>query len=124
MITTQTRPEILLHQSPLGSHPNKGGDMERVTGAACTSCGCEESEVVSQSRWWGEAVERLRCANCGVIYTAKVVEKIAPAKSVVKYIRMRCPGCGSKNVRTTSTRGTIRWHKCGDCEKSFQSVED
>lgn len=115
----QTRPEISLQH--LGLPINQGGDMDRITGAACSACGCEDSEYISQSTWWGQVEEKRRCANCGTIFTAKVESQ--PAKMVVKYVRIRCPKCASKNVRTTSTRGTIRWHKCGDCQQTFQSVE-
>jgi uncharacterized Zn finger protein len=98
--------------------------MERVTGAECSNCGCEDSELISTSRWWNQATERRRCAACGTIYTATEQAPPKPSKMVVKFVRVRCPGCGSKNIRTTSTRGLIRWHKCGDCSKAFQSVED
>jgi DNA-directed RNA polymerase subunit RPC12/RpoP len=43
----------------------------------------------------------------------------------VIYRPIRCPRCGSKNTRVTSTRGRIgvRYHKCRACGKPFKSVE-
>ena len=123
MIPMTTRPALQL-LSPGGSRPSKGDDMERVTGPECPQCGCEQAEAVSSGTWWGQPVDKLLCDNCGTTFSATA--RIAPTegKRVVKFIRMRCPSCGSKNVKTTSTRGSIRWHKCSDCQRPFQSVED
>ncbi len=41
----------------------------------------------------------------------------------VPYVRMRCPLCKSPKLRVTSTRGPIRWHRCGECEHKFKSFE-
>jgi DNA-directed RNA polymerase subunit RPC12/RpoP len=96
--------------------------MQRVSGVACDRCGCEQSAVIAEGRWWGQKVETRQCANCGNV--AQVMAPADPAvKSVVKYVKVRCPFCQSRSVKTTSTRGAIRWHKCGDCQKPFQSIE-
>ena len=42
----------------------------------------------------------------------------------VKYIRPKCPACGSTNVPVyNSNHLPIRYHKCGDCGHRFKSVE-
>jgi|694.fasta_scaffold89818_3 hypothetical protein len=110
-----TRPEVGLRNS-------ESGDMERITDPECPVCGCPQSTVVSQSTWWGKTTVKRACGHCGNQFFA--TEEAEKAKSVVRFVRVRCPHCQSKNCRITSTRGRIRWHKCGDCQQPFQSVED
>lgn len=48
---------------------------------------------------------------------------IEPDDGIVRFVCIRCPGCDSKNVRVTSKRGEIRYHKCQDCGANFKSKE-
>ena len=41
----------------------------------------------------------------------------------VPYETTRCPFCGSRDTKITSTRRPRRFHKCRGCGESFQSVE-
>ena len=48
-----------------------------------------------------------------------------PKDQVVRYIRPRCPKCGSTNVPVYSSRDLpIRYHKCSDCGHTFKSIEE
>ena len=50
--------------------------------------------------------------------------KQEPADVIVKYLRPKCPKCGSKNVPTYDTNHLpVRYHKCSDCNFCFKSVE-
>lgn len=51
------------------------------------------------------------------------VEVPRPIEYAVIFIPIRCPGCGSKNVRTTHTNLPVRYHKCRDCDAPFKSIE-
>jgi len=41
----------------------------------------------------------------------------------VPYFPLKCPKCGSKNIRCYSTHLPIRYHLCNDCGKNFKSIE-
>ncbi|MDP2942546.1 MAG: hypothetical protein Q8O36_03455 [Candidatus Omnitrophota bacterium] len=41
----------------------------------------------------------------------------------VKYIPLRCPKCGSKNVRCYATYLPTRYHTCKSCGHKFKSIE-
>jgi len=44
---------------------------------------------------------------------------------VVRYIKPRCPKCGSTNVPVyDSSHLPIRYHKCSDCGHAFKSIEE
>ena len=50
------------------------------------------------------------------------------ADQVVRYIRLRCPKCGSTNVLVKHTNpevagNIVRHHRCSDCGNRFKSVE-
>jgi len=46
------------------------------------------------------------------------------AGDAVPYYPVRCPQCGSSDVRVTSTRRYgLRYHKCRHCSAPFKSVE-
>ena len=48
-----------------------------------------------------------------------------PDEQVVRYIRLRCPKCGSTNVPVyNSNHLPIRYHKCSDCGHTFKSIEE
>jgi len=47
----------------------------------------------------------------------------------VRYVRLRCPKCGSTNVPVQHTNpnvggNIVRHHKCSDCGNRFKSVEE
>lgn len=44
-------------------------------------------------------------------------------QTCVWFIPVRCPGCGGKNHNVYTKRGTVRYHKCKDCQMNFKSVE-
>lgn len=47
-----------------------------------------------------------------------------PADVVVKYVRPKCPQCGSKNTPVYNSNNLpVRYHKCNDCGFCFKSVE-
>ena len=43
--------------------------------------------------------------------------------SGVVYVPTRCPYCGSKDTKITSTRGKLRYHRCKNCKGNFKSNE-
>lgn len=49
-----------------------------------------------------------------------------PAEDViVKYIRLKCPRCGSFNVPVYDSNNLpIRYHRCSKCGLTFKSVEE
>lgn len=113
-----TRPAVGLRNS-------ESGDMERITGAACPKCGCEDSTVLGVGSWWGTPTETRQCGACGEQFRSeqKAVDA-KPGKVVVKFVRLRCPHCSSTDVFTQGTRGRFRSHKCRACQRPFQSVEE
>lgn len=109
----------------------------RKEGPDCPRCGCVDTELLQRidrrveladSTMWGEVLERLRCNHCGHAYyynrEPEPGEEVEPVAGLVIYTPIRCPDCNSKEVRTTSTRRPVRYHKCGNCGRSFQSVEE
>jgi hypothetical protein len=46
--------------------------LEKITGPECKQCGCTDSEIVSSSKRWGQAIQKLRCNNCGAVWTVIV----------------------------------------------------
>jgi len=42
----------------------------------------------------------------------------------VIYYPIKCPNCGSKNVKCYASAPPTRYHKCKDCGKRFKSMED
>jgi len=45
-------------------------------------------------------------------------------KDIVRYVKMKCPRCGSPKVRIYSTRDLpVRHHHCLDCGHKFDSIE-
>lgn len=99
--------------------------MQRVNGSPCEQCGCEAATLVGRETWWGRAVETLQCDHCKEVRQVPVDEDDGdkPKKSVVVWSRIKCPKCNSADIKTTSTRGTTRWHKCRSCQHAFQSIE-
>lgn len=48
-----------------------------------------------------------------------------PADQLVRYVRPRCPKCGSINVPVyNSSHLPIRYHKCSACGHTFKSIEE
>lgn len=48
-----------------------------------------------------------------------------PPNQTVRYVRPRCPKCGSLNCPVYSSRDLpIRHHKCSDCGHTFKSIEE
>lgn len=44
---------------------------------------------------------------------------------VVKYVRIRCPECGSDKCPVyDSSHLPVRYHKCASCGNSFKSIEE
>jgi len=102
--------------------------MQRLTGPECPHCGVSDSEVVSSAvrrrrREDGTIsetqVDRHVCHYCDRRFWA---EAPPPAADVV-IVPLRCPHCGSRETRVTSTRSRDRYHQCGTCQRSFRSVE-
>ena len=48
-----------------------------------------------------------------------------PEEQVARYIKPRCPKCGSDKVPVyNSDHLPIRYHKCSACDHTFKSVEE
>lgn len=102
--------------------------LEKVTGAECPRCGCEDSRVIRTRNGWGAEFESRSCNNCGKLFTVNVkAEDAKPDEPVaVPYVRVacRCPKCGSENPKVVRTiPGGIRYHKCPTCRHTFKSCE-
>jgi Zn finger protein HypA/HybF involved in hydrogenase expression len=76
------------------------------------------------------------CRHCGKLWIRRlapipepepepepppVVQSADPG--IVAYHVVRCPSCGSKNTKVSSTRRPLRHHKCKDCNHNFKSEE-
>lgn len=88
------------------------------TDPECRNCGCKD--IINK-----------HCRYCGRRWVARMVPKEdrpepetpAPPGGVI-YKVVKCPECGSKDTKVTSTRRPIRHHKCKSCEHCFKSVEE
>ena len=91
-----------------------------MKGPECPDCGCSDSQVVEEIVNMQSLVAQVReCSACGVKFNHATDEE------VIWFHRLQCPapGCGSKNVKVTHTRGRMRRHRCDDCDFRFRSVE-
>ena len=117
----------------------------------CTRCGCPEARVIRAGLRWGREWQKLRCANCGHVWTltepwTAKTDRIPPPEApgvatngenadaagptaeptegqALTYHLVRCPACQSDNTRISSTRRPVRYHRCLDCGETFKSVE-
>ena len=81
--------------------------------------------------WFGSGVAR--CKACGARFHFREMPEVEHREPVVEthdageigvpYVQMQCVSCGGQNVRITSTRRPIRWHRCEDCGGTFKSFE-
>jgi len=92
-----------------------------VAELVCPRCNCNDCESRGMATRWGLPVEAWECNFCGHQF-AKQVE-MAPQDKTIWYHVLLCPECRSDQVKTTSTRGTTRHHKCKACECTFKSAE-
>jgi len=53
----------------------------------------------------------------------KKTDPIDEEKYGVSFIPVRCPQCGSKDVRCYVSRLPVRYHVCRGCGKKFKSIE-
>ena len=119
--------------------------LEKCDGPACPRCGCQDTAPhYARNRWGGGSVARRRCRHCACVFvdgprwdqrlqdaqgTPQPPQEEAPpaepqrANGAVVYRPVRCPKCGSTDVKITSTRRPVRHHKCRVCEERFKSVE-
>lgn len=108
--------------------PRNREGMVLAEAAECSHCGCKDFRLYGTSR---------HCRHCGkpwirrLVPESKVEVKAVTAPAVVRgdpntvsYHVVRCPSCGSKNTKVSSTRRPIRHHKCKDCEHNFKSEEE
>ena len=42
----------------------------------------------------------------------------------VKFIPLKCPKCGSKDIRCYSSHPPVRYHICNHCGHNFKSIEE
>lgn len=112
--------------------------MTRQPHPDCPRCGCDDVTVLREpdpaANWF--AYTRLRCNHCGREWNARPQqveseerrvesETPTPPDSTPVYrpaVRPRCPECGSRENRVTSTDLPIRHHKC-QCGATFKSLE-
>ena len=101
--------------------PRNGGALTLVEATECSKCGCKDRVKRSGQD---------RCRHCDKLW----MRHIAPAKQepqedepevdgLTYYHVVRCPSCGSKDTKVTSTRKPIRHHKCKECGHCFKSTE-
>lgn len=102
--------------------------MQRMMGPECPHCGVSDSAVVSvavRRRRHDDGsisetqIERHLCHFCDRRFWSDA----APPVADVLIVAVRCPHCGCRETRVTSTRGRERYHQCGTCQRSFRSVE-
>ena len=114
--------------------------MIRPANPDCPRCGCDDVTILREpdpgTNWF--AYTRLRCNHCGRVWNARPAaaaesdepseENETPAPPVDTTpvyrpaVRPKCPECGSRENRVTSTELPIRHHKC-QCGAAFKSVE-
>ena len=103
--------------------------LHRMTGPECPKCGCRAGRMVKQYKWFGDAPhERRQCDHCGHVFatpaaTTKPVEAPTVPGVMFRHGRTVCPKCGGADTPVTSTRGTLRHHKCRACKHCFKSSE-
>lgn len=122
--------------------------LDPCPGPDCPDCGCNDVRVIappSPGSWFARA-GRAKCKHCGRVFAVQPPsEQNNPRPTLepepmpvltcpppittpidgagVVYHILRCPGCRSDDVQTTSTRRPIRYHKCRACGETFKSVE-
>ncbi len=109
--------------------------LEICKGPECPHCGCRDSEILKEpagGRSWFNS-GRARCRHCGMEFSfqelppepepAPIVE---PEQTVPIQIAERtipapkCPDCGGE-MRVTSTRKAVRYHKCDACGRTMKT---
>lgn len=89
----------------------------------CSKCGCKDRVKRDGQQ---------RCRHCGKLWVRHIApasdmreteQEHEPIEGVTYYHVLRCPSCGSKKTKITSTRKPIRHHKCKDCGHNFKSTE-
>lgn len=106
--------------------------MMRQPNPDCPRCGCDDVTVLREpdpaANWF--AYTRLRCNHCGREWNAKPrppapapIQPPVDATPIYRpAVRPKCPECGSRENRVTSTELPIRNHKC-HCGATFKSLE-
>lgn len=109
--------------------------LDRCVGPACRRCGCQQATILREPvagdhSWWGTGTAK--CSHCGLVFGIKAadleVEQIAEAEPDPKpeptpKIEQRtiavvtCEWCNVA-MKISSTRKTIRWHKCPQCGRT------
>ena len=104
--------------------------LDKVTGAECPQCGCEDSRLMRTRNGWGGAFESRSCNNCGKAFYVTVNpaddehEDKKPVAVPYTRVACRCPMCGGENPRVVRTiPGGVRYHKCPKCSHTFKSYE-
>lgn len=93
-----------------------------VTELVCPRCNCNDVEFIETATRHGLPADKWECNFCGHGFMQTPVQA-APAETTIWYHILLCPECKSDKVKTTTTRGTVRHHKCKDCEHTFKSAE-
>jgi hypothetical protein len=89
-------------------------------GDECQRCGCEDLEPVGSVDSFTGVTRMMQCRHCG---HGQAEGTRPPRGAVVDYVPLRCPYCASLRVVVTGTSRPLRYHRCRDCQGTFQSVE-
>lgn len=110
----------------------------------CPKCNCPRSNLVAETTFFGQVLERRACGFCHHTFRVSHKEISMPSQSakaaaydqepveVVSYqselVHCRCPSCRSRNPPVTKTMPSkegmvVRYHKCSQCELTFHSEE-
>ncbi len=113
--------------------------LDPCNGPPCPECGCRDTEIITPPRdnskigWYDSG--RARCNHCHTWFHFKEIPQspaiehqepvldTPPVGHAVPYIRVQCPECQSVDAPVTHTQRPVRYHKCGECGRTFKSVE-
>lgn len=90
--------------------------VQTPAGPCCPSCGCNATQQINGASSWS----RWLCDACGKTFSAGRTDGSAGA--TYNPVNCRCPSCNAVNPKVETTKGRVRYHKCG-CGNAFKSVE-
>ena len=113
------------------------GDLKRMEGPPCPNCGCRDTKKMNEQTsrypgamyasrpWGGGSAGRYQCEHCGDEWAQDIQQRPEAARkdTATRVVRVRtdCPECESQHTIVTSTRASLRHHKCRDCDATWKT---
>ncbi len=113
--------------------------LDRCDGPPCSRCGCQDVRIIQtptgNGSWWDSG--RARCRHCGLVFSFREMPEPKPldilaempllapethgTETPIEQAAVVCEKCGGP-MQITSTRKTIRYHKCQRCGWKTKTV--